>query len=107
MVRPGRGRHLSGRKAMMSESSERHREAATGQGPVTIAVVTVSDSRTPDDDVNGAYLRERIEAAGHRLTGYRVIRDEPEAVASALEEFAPAARLVLFNGGTGISRRDN
>ena len=91
---------------MTSQSSERHRELAEARGPVPVAVVTVSDSRTPETDTNGAYLRERIEAAGHRLSGYRVIRDEPEAVAAALDEMAEGARVVLFNGGTGISPRD-
>lgn len=92
---------------MTSESSERHHARAAERGPVPVAVVTVSDSRTPGTDANGAYLRERLEAAGHTLAGYRVIPDEPERVAAALEEMAGgAARVVLFNGGTGISPRD-
>jgi molybdenum cofactor biosynthesis protein B len=70
-------------------------------------VVTVSDSRTPETDTNAAYLRERIAAAGHVLAGYRLIRDEPEQVREALEEMAAGeARVVVFNGGTGISQRD-
>jgi molybdenum cofactor biosynthesis protein B len=91
---------------MASESSERHRERAAERGPVPVAVVTVSDSRTPETDTNGRFLREALAAAGHRLSGYRVIRDEPEAVAEALEEMAEGARVILFNGGTGISPRD-
>lgn len=93
-------------EAMASESSERHRERAAERGPVPVAVVTVSDSRTPETDTNGSWLRERVEAAGHTVAGYRVIRDEPEEVAEALEEMCGAARVVLFNGGTGISPRD-
>ncbi len=92
---------------MSSESSDRHHTAATGRGPVPVAVVTVSDTRTPDTDTNGTFLRERIETAGHVLAGYRVIRDEPEQVRAALEEMAAGeARVVVFNGGTGISPRD-
>jgi len=91
---------------MGSESSERHRELAARRGPVPVAVVTVSDTRTPETDTNGAWLRERVEAAGHVLAGYRVVRDEPEEVAAALDEMAAVARVVLFNGGTGISPRD-
>ncbi|HEX8275101.1 MAG TPA: molybdenum cofactor biosynthesis protein B [Longimicrobiaceae bacterium] len=92
---------------MSSESSSRHHAAAAGRGPVPVAVVTVSDSRTPETDTNAAYLRERIAAAGHVLAGYRLIRDEPEQVREALEELAAGeARVVVFNGGTGISQRD-
>lgn len=91
---------------MTSQSSERHRELAAERGPVPVAVVTVSDTRTPETDTSGAYLRERVEEAGHRVAGYRVVRDEPAEVEAVLEEMAAAARVVLFNGGTGISPRD-
>jgi len=92
---------------MPSSSSEEHRRKAAEKGPVQIAVVTVSDTRTPETDVNGKYLRERIEAAGHTVHSSRIVRDEPDQVAAALDELAGAgARLILFNGGTGVSRRD-
>jgi molybdenum cofactor biosynthesis protein B len=88
-------------------SSAQHRSIAAQQGPVPIAIVTVSDSRTPDTDVNAAYLREHITAAGHLVAAYRLIKDEPDQVASVLDELATTeARVILFNGGTGISPRD-
>jgi molybdopterin adenylyltransferase len=88
-------------------SSEQHRAAAAARGPVPVAIVTVSDSRTPETDTNARYLRERIPADGHRVVAYRLIRDEPDQVVAALDELAAGeARVVLFNGGTGISRRD-
>jgi molybdenum cofactor biosynthesis protein B len=92
---------------MTSESSERHHRAAEGRGPVPIAIVTVSDSRTEETDTNGRWLREAAAAAGHAEGGYRLIRDEPDEVAAALEEMAAGpGRIVLFNGGTGIAPRD-
>ena len=92
---------------MTSESSERHHRAAEKRGPVPIAVVTVSDSRTEETDTNGRWLSEAIAAAGHADGGYRLVRDEPDEVAAALEELAAGpARIVLFNGGTGIAPRD-
>jgi molybdenum cofactor biosynthesis protein B len=93
---------------MSSASTEQHRRWAAQRGPVAIAIVTVSDSRTPETDTNARFLRERIEASGHRVAGYRLIPDEPARVEQALEELAGEgeARIVLFNGGTGISRRD-
>jgi molybdenum cofactor biosynthesis protein B len=88
-------------------SSAEHKSIAAQQGPVPIAIVTVSDSRTPETDVNAAYLREQIAAAGHHVAAYRLIKDEPDQVASVLDELAAGqARVILFNGGTGISPRD-
>jgi molybdenum cofactor biosynthesis protein B len=94
---------------MSSESTERHRTLAADSGPIGIAIVTVSDTRTPQDDINGRYLRERIEGAGHTVTSHRVVRDEPQQVRHVLDDLVAAgnSRIILFNGGTGISRRDN
>jgi molybdenum cofactor biosynthesis protein B len=92
---------------MTSPSSAQHHRLADRQGPVPVAVVTVSDSRTEQTDSNGAWLRERIAAAGHQLAGYQLIRDEPDQVADALRQAAAdGARVVVFNGGTGIAPRD-
>ena len=88
-------------------SSVSHKAAAADRGPIPIAVVTVSDSRTAESDTNGKYLRDRIAAAGHELAGYRLVRDEPAEVTAALDELAASARIVVFNGGTGVSRREN
>src|SRR5690606_837882 len=84
-----------------------HREKA-GHGPVTVALVTVSDTRTPDNDANRQYVERRMAELGHRVAAYRLIKDEPDQVAGALDELAalPDVRIILFNGGTGISRRD-
>lgn len=90
-----------------SESSARHKAAAVAQGMVPLAVITVSDSRTPETDTNYHYLRAQIEKAGHQLSAYRIVKDEPEQILGALDELSSGtARLLLFNGGTGISRRD-
>ena len=84
-----------------------HKSRAAERGPVGVAVVTVSDSRTAETDVNGDYLRAQIEDAGHRVAAYRLIRDEPDQVESALESCTGEdVQIVIFNGGTGISQRD-
>jgi molybdenum cofactor biosynthesis protein B len=84
-----------------------HREKA-GSGAVTIAIVTVSDSRTPETDTNRHYIDRRMTELGHVVAAYRLIKDEPDQVATALNELAalPDVRIILFNGGTGISPRD-
>lgn len=86
-------------------SSDEHRSAAR-ETTVTVGLVTVSDTRTPETDVNGAYLREHVAAAGAEVVGYHVVPDEPEAVRAVVTELVAAARIVLVNGGTGISARD-
>ncbi len=84
-----------------------HREKA-GHDPVTIAIVTVSDTRTPETDANRHYIERRMAELGHIVAAYRLIKDEPDQVAAALDELAalPDVRIILFNGGTGISPRD-
>jgi molybdopterin adenylyltransferase len=75
---------------------------------VSAFVVTCSDSRDEARDESGQALRGGLEAAGHTVCGYKVVKDEPEAIRAALAEAAGAgARAVLFNGGTGIGRRDS
>jgi molybdopterin adenylyltransferase len=92
---------------MSSSSSEQHHHLAAQRGPVPVAIVTVSDSRTPDTDTNAQYLRTVVQAAGYTVAGYRLVRDEPDQVISALDELAAGeARIILFNGGTGVSTRD-
>ncbi|HEY7179449.1 MAG TPA: molybdenum cofactor synthesis domain-containing protein, partial [Gaiella sp.] len=86
--------------------TDAHRAAAAEQGPIPVGLVTVSDSRTRETDDNGQWLRERIEACGNRVSGYHVVRDEPDEVRAALEDLVAAARVVVVNGGTGLSGRD-
>ena len=86
--------------------TDAHRAAAEERGPVSVGVITVSDSRTPETDTNGAWLHERIAAAGAVVSGYHVVRDEPDEVRAAVDSLVEDARIVVVNGGTGVSRRD-
>lgn len=90
----------------MSASVEDHRAAAPER--VGCAIVTVSDTRTPETDTSGAIMRERLEAAGHAIVGYVIVKDEPAKIIATLDRFAVQAdcQAILFNGGTGIARRD-
>lgn len=92
---------------MSSNSANEHRQQAETQGSVPVAIVTVSDTRTPETDKSGQAIRGLVEAGGHVVVDYRIVKDEPDEVAQALDDFAAgAARLIIFNGGTGISQRD-
>jgi molybdenum cofactor biosynthesis protein B len=75
---------------------------------VSAFVVTCSDSRDESKDESGRVLRELLEGEGHSVSGYRVIKDEPEAIRAMLKEAQEVgARAVIFTGGTGIGRRDS
>ena len=71
------------------------------------AVLTVSDrvSRGEADDASGDLLAERLGADGYDVER-RVVADEADDVAAAIEELAAAAQLVLTTGGTGLAPRD-
>ncbi len=90
-----------------STSTQQHREIAAEQGPVSVAIVTVSDSRTPETDTNAIFLREQLESDGNNVIAYQIIKDEPDQVADVLDKMAASdAQIILFNGGTGIAPRD-
>ena len=76
--------------------------------PVRIAVLTVSDTRSEEDDRSGDALAQRIEAAGHVLAARAIVRDERETIAAALRAWCadPGIDAILSTGGTGLTGRD-
>jgi len=76
--------------------------------PVNIAVLTVSDSRNLDNDRSGQTLVDRIEGAGHKVAGRRIVKDEAADIAALLKKWIadPGVDAVIATGGTGITGRD-
>jgi molybdenum cofactor biosynthesis protein B len=76
--------------------------------PVNIAVLTVSDSRTLEDDKSGRTLVERIEAAGHRLADRKIVADDTDTIAVQLRAWIDDDQVdaVIATGGTGVTGRD-
>ncbi len=76
--------------------------------PVQIAVLTVSDTRTPADDRSGDTLVERLQDAGHTLAGRAIVRDDADAIIAQLETWIadPSVDVVISTGGTGLTGRD-
>ncbi len=76
--------------------------------PVRIAVLTVSDTRSLDDDRSGQVLVERITNAGHILADRKIIADERNEIASLLRLWVadPEIDVVITTGGTGLTGRD-
>ncbi|MDB5681265.1 MAG: moaB [Sphingomonas bacterium] len=76
--------------------------------PVSIAVLTVSDTRGQADDRSGDALVERLTAAGHTLTGRAIERDDLDAIIERLAMWIsdPEIDVVITTGGTGVTGRD-
>jgi len=76
--------------------------------PVSIAVLTVSDTRSLADDRSGDTLVERITGAGHRVADRAIERDDASAIEARLRRWIadPAIDVVISTGGTGITGRD-
>ncbi|HSF04372.1 MAG TPA: molybdenum cofactor biosynthesis protein B [Methylomirabilota bacterium] len=72
-------------------------------------VLTISDTKTAETDTSGKLIRELLEAAGHRVAGTSIVRDEPAEVARIVRQAAadPGVQAILLTGGTGITSRDS
>jgi molybdenum cofactor biosynthesis protein B len=90
----------------MSESTQQHRREASKT--VRCAVITVSDTRTLENDRGGQMLAESLAAAGHTITRREIVPDDPNRIRAIIEELSDAAVLdaILITGGTGIAARD-
>lgn len=76
--------------------------------PVRIAVLTVSDTRSPDEDKSGNVLVDRLIAAGHTLAARTMLRDERADIADLLRKWIadPGIDVIISTGGTGLTGRD-
>ncbi|MBP1842327.1 molybdenum cofactor biosynthesis protein B [Rhizobium petrolearium] len=76
--------------------------------PVGIAVLTVSDTRTPESDKSGDTLVARIAEAGHQLKARAIVSDDKERIAQQVREWTldPEIDVVITTGGTGFTGRD-
>jgi len=76
--------------------------------PVRIAVMTVSDTRTAENDTSGGLLAQRAAEAGHEVFARRIVVDEQRAIEALLREWIaePDIDVILATGGTGVTGRD-
>jgi molybdenum cofactor biosynthesis protein B len=90
----------------VSESVHKHRESAPER--VRVAVLTISDTRTPETDTGGETVEALMRDAGHDIVGRDIVRDEASAIRTKLVELLarPDVDAVVTTGGTGISARD-
>lgn len=76
--------------------------------PVNIAVLTISDSRTLDNDTSGKTLVDRIQGAGHTVIDRAIVADERSEIARRFRDWSadPRIDVVISTGGTGLTGRD-
>lgn len=75
---------------------------------INIAVLTVSDTRTPETDTSGDILAGRVTGAGHHLAARMIVKDDAALLAAQFEAWIddPAVDAVVSTGGTGLTGRD-
>ena len=76
--------------------------------PVSIAVITVSDSRTLEDDKSGDLLAARLQEAGHKLHSRGIVKDDEADIITSLKALISDRQcdVVISTGGTGLTGRD-
>jgi molybdenum cofactor biosynthesis protein B len=72
------------------------------------AIITLSDTRTEETDKSGQAIRQLLTAAGHTVTRYQILPDDPAPLGDLLDQHLASedVDLILTNGGTGVSPRD-
>ncbi len=90
----------------MSESVKKHREASPER--LRVAVLTISDTRTPETDTGGNIIVDLMQAAGHEVARREIVKDDASQIKEVLEGLVADADVnaVITTGGTGISARD-
>ena len=77
--------------------------------PLSLCVLTVSDSRTPENDTSGDYLAEALQAEGHRLHARALLPDDKYRLRAQVSAWISDAAVdgILLTGGTGFTGRDS
>jgi molybdopterin adenylyltransferase len=87
---------------------EHERRASQETGSILCAIITISDTRTPESDTSGQAIRRLLEEQQHIVARYAVVKDEPSQIVAAVREFTAAGcQVILTSGGTGIASRDS
>lgn len=76
--------------------------------PIQIALLTISDTRGPDEDTSGDILAGRIKDAGHKLAARAIEKDDASVIAQRLSNWIDDSNIdaIVTTGGTGLTGRD-
>ena len=81
---------------------------ATAPSSVTVAILSVSSTRSLKDDKGGHWIARMAEKEGHRVIYHQVVKDDADLISRTLIDLVEnsAPRAILVTGGTGISDAD-
>lgn len=76
--------------------------------PLNIAVLTLSDTRTPENDTSGDLIAEKLKAAGHKVVARAIVREDIDKLRAQFRQWIedPGIDIVISTGGTGMTQRD-
>ncbi|MRH44558.1 molybdenum cofactor biosynthesis protein [Aquibacillus halophilus] len=85
---------------------EKHRKVSAKS--VNCTIITVSDTRTEENDKSGQLIKKLLTEQGHVISDYTIVHDEQDEINRALEKATEDSGVaaVILNGGTGIAKRD-
>jgi molybdopterin adenylyltransferase len=80
----------------------------TSKFSVNCAVITISDTRTPDTDNSGKLIQAYLSRDSHKVVAYMILPDEPAQIQSQIQQLSQQQNIdvIILNGGTGIAPRD-
>ncbi len=83
-----------------------HKEKAPRS--VNCAVLTISDSRTEQNDESGQLMKQRLSENGHRVMHYEIMKNDADVIKKKVSELLrqEELRVIIASGGTGVSQRD-
>lgn len=76
--------------------------------PLNVALLTVSDTRTRENDTSGDLIQERLDAAGHKIAAREILKDDIEALRAQVRAWVAdkSVDAIISTGGTGLTKRD-
>lgn len=76
---------------------------------ITVSVITLSDTRTKENDDSGKVICQHLTNSGHKIKTYLIVKEDKKKIKKAIKKVLKEkkSQLIIINGGTGISKRDN
>jgi molybdenum cofactor biosynthesis protein B len=89
-----------------------HKRDIKANKPLSVYVITLSDTRNENGDESGKYIKERLSALSHKVSGYSIIKDDKDLLENIIVKICLpdsdeyAADVLIITGGTGVSFKD-